>query len=62
MYSHIWSYLLSVVFLRLLNSLSLSQNTSLAQLLAQVVEVESLSNQVLCWQEGSSRISDDGTR
>ncbi|XP_056867523.1 HAUS augmin-like complex subunit 2 isoform X2 [Takifugu flavidus] len=36
-------------------------NTSLAQLLAQVVEVESLSDQVLCWQEGS-RLSDDGTR
>ncbi|XP_029688849.1 HAUS augmin-like complex subunit 2 isoform X2 [Takifugu rubripes] len=37
-------------------------NTSLAQLLAQVVEVESLSDQVLCWQEGGSRLSDDGTR
>lgn len=44
----------------LMRFLSLSQNTSLAQLLAQVVEVESLSNQVLCWQEDYSRLSDDG--
>lgn len=37
-------------------------DTSLAQLLARVVEVEGLSDQVLCWQEGCSRRSDDGTR
>lgn len=42
-------------------TLFLSQDSSLAQLLARVVEVEGLSDQVLCWQEGCSRRSDDGT-
>lgn len=48
-----------------LNSLSLSlyQNTSLGQLLAHVIEVETLSNQVIRWQEvsSSSRLSDSCT-
>lgn len=43
-------------------SLFLCQNNSVAQLLAQVSEVETLSNQVLLWKEvGSSLLTDSAT-